>query len=566
MDYTKGPELYKVVAGKEKWRPLGPGDPKLRQCTVGRNTILHLAVNYGEKEVAKQILNLDQSLLNETNDKGDTPLHIAARLGDVEMATLLVGKMEKQDVEHGMKHLTIENKDDGKDTTLHVAVRNGHLEMVKLLIEKYPSLASKTNKANESPLFMAVDREYYNIAYEILKLQECSTKGRHMMNALHAAVIRTHKYFVDELMKKCDPKDPDMSGWIPLHYAAHWGDVELVKLFLKHDKSLAYCMTGKEGMTALHISARNGHVSVMKALIDDCPDICELVNKEGRTALHLAVESGKLKPVSFLLRSNEFKNLINEQDDEGNTALHLAATRGYVLTTRRMSHSGKIDRMAMNSKDMTTLDILRSITQKNILLCYHIGYLPSLEEAEKEEHTIETKEQGYDQVREIRIEDAKNMMETSRANMVENDGGNPVPTNQKNTQEADQKEDKYKRSSETFLLIATIISTVTFQAAFQVPGAYNSEVAFFPQRFRVPYPRLLILLVSEFSLTFMISAFMSALNTQHSIVASVAGYGAYSSFLLPFCFIVSLYAYFFLKSVSKYRFPFFPSKYLSTSH
>lgn len=234
------------------------------------------------------------------------------------------------------------------------------------------------------------------------------------------------------------------------------------------------------------------------------------------------------------------------------------------------------------------------------IIRYRIGFLPSLEEAKKEAHTIDTKERGYDQGREIRIEDAKNKMESSRANMVENDGGNPVPTNQKNTQEADPKEDKNKRSSETFLLIATIISTVTFQAAFQVPGGYNSEgqpnlsgdmsyksfllynsvsfglsaflmffhfiVAFFPQRFRVPYPRLLILLVSEFSLTFMISAFMSALNTQNSIVASVAGYGAYSSFLLPFCFIVSLYAYFFVKSVSKYRVPFFPSKHLSTSH
>ena len=176
--------------------------------------------------------------------------------------------------------------------------------------------------------------------------------------------------FVEKLMKKCNPLKPDMSGWIPLHYAAHWGDVELVELFLKHDKSLAYCMTEKEDMTALHISAKNGHVGVMKALIRDCPDICELVNREGRTALHLAVESGKLEPVLFLLRSNEFNNLINEQDDEGNTALHLAATRGYVLTTRYMSHSRKIDRVAMNNKNMTTLDILRSITQQNILLWF----------------------------------------------------------------------------------------------------------------------------------------------------------------------------------------------------
>lgn len=193
MECLEGAELHKAVADKEKQRPLWAADPRLQQVTLGGNTILHLAVNYGEKEVAGQILDLDQSLFYKTNDKGDTPLHIAARLGDYEMAKLLIGKMEKQDVEHGTKHLTIENEDDGKDTTLHVAVRNGHVDMVKFLIKKYPSLALKTNKENESPLFMAVDREYYNIACEILKLREYSTKGRHMMNALHAAVIRTNK-------------------------------------------------------------------------------------------------------------------------------------------------------------------------------------------------------------------------------------------------------------------------------------------------------------------------------------------------------------------------------------
>ena len=68
----------------------------------------------------------------------------------------------------------------------------GHLGIVRLLIEEDKTLAMMINEAKESPLFLAVDREFYKIALEILKF-ECSVQGRKNMNALHAAVIRTHK-------------------------------------------------------------------------------------------------------------------------------------------------------------------------------------------------------------------------------------------------------------------------------------------------------------------------------------------------------------------------------------
>ena len=212
-------------------------------------------------------------------------------------------------------------------------------------------------------------------------------------------------------------------------------------------------------------------------------------------------------------------------------------------------------------------------------ISYHIGYQPSLEgmtiSDTKEAHTIETKEQGHDQDIEIK-----------KANKVK--------------QKAEKEEDKYGHMSEIYLLIATIVATVTFQAAFQIPGGYDDHgqpnladdfsfkafllynsmsfglsaflmffhfiVAFFPRQFRVPYPRLLILLISELSLTFMILAFMSTVNTQNSTVAVVAGYGACLPFFIPFFLIGILYMYFYLKSVSKYRFPFFSSAYFPTPH
>ena len=59
-----------------------------------------------------------------------------------------------------------------EDTALHVAVLKGEKNIVKLLIDDDPTLALMINKAEESPHFLAVDREFYDIAWEILKLEK----------------------------------------------------------------------------------------------------------------------------------------------------------------------------------------------------------------------------------------------------------------------------------------------------------------------------------------------------------------------------------------------------------
>uniref|UniRef100_A0A7N2L529 Ankyrin repeat-containing protein n=1 Tax=Quercus lobata TaxID=97700 RepID=A0A7N2L529_QUELO len=80
----------------------------------------------------------------------------------------------------------------GKDTALHIAVRYGKFEIVKMLIKEDPELAKYVNKAGESALFLAVDKQRYDIAFYILSAaSDCSYAGRHGMNVLHAIAIHT---------------------------------------------------------------------------------------------------------------------------------------------------------------------------------------------------------------------------------------------------------------------------------------------------------------------------------------------------------------------------------------
>ena len=61
----------------------------------------------------------------------------------------------------------------------------------------------------------------------------------------------------------CIIEQADDSGWTPLHIAAHLGNDKIIKLILKKEKSVAYAKN-KEGLSALHIAAMEGNLSVMK--------------------------------------------------------------------------------------------------------------------------------------------------------------------------------------------------------------------------------------------------------------------------------------------------------------
>ncbi|GMN25605.1 hypothetical protein TIFTF001_000996 [Ficus carica] len=288
----------------------------------------------------------NSSLLHGTNMKGNTALHIAARLGHLEMIRLLLNMVKERELEVDRSLVRMTNLKG--DTALHEAVRNGHYEVSMLLIDEDRDLTCFVNNVGDSPLFLAV------VLFMYLTLQGNQSKSTNKQTLpllwnkrsyiiqftsshfkfllpKHGLAI-TGADFVGKVLKKCPSSmvEADELGWIPLHCAAHLGNVEVVELFLEINHSSIVYIKDKQGMSALHILAKEGHVDVMKSIITKCPDTCELLDDKDRTALHVAVET---------------------------------ALQGHAKILEMLARDPRTDKGALNKAGMTTVDIIRSRNQ-----------------------------------------------------------------------------------------------------------------------------------------------------------------------------------------------------------
>uniref|UniRef100_A0A2N9EJ48 PGG domain-containing protein n=1 Tax=Fagus sylvatica TaxID=28930 RepID=A0A2N9EJ48_FAGSY len=272
--------------------------------TPNKNTVLHINITaqYGSSKsaefVQKKSCVMCPPLLLQVNIRDETLLHIAARYGDLSVVNLLIQTAKadgNKDLESGTESvrqmMRMLNKE--KDTALHEAVRNNHLDVVKLLIKEDPGFSYHANHAGETPLYLAAERGYRDLVFEILR--NCNSpahSGPLGLTALHAAVIRKDEEF---------------------------------------DESAAYLADKKEYKTALHIAAGLGHTGVMKELLSRCSDCCEMVDIRERNALHFA------------------------KDAQANTPLHLLASSLSFIPS--LIRHPKVDPMVFNNQNRSALDI-----------------------------------------------------------------------------------------------------------------------------------------------------------------------------------------------------------------
>ena len=207
------PEIYRAAAEGDTNILEGMPSADLRvQLTPNKNTVLHIAAQFGQLKCVAWIIqhySADSSLLQWPNLKGDSPLHLAAREGHLEVVKALIRAAKtdsERDFESGMGEykamLRMTNNEN--DTALHEAVRYHHPEVVELLSEEDPEFTYGANLSGGTPLYMAAERGFRDLVKIIIEnttLIPPAHTGPMRRTALHAAVVchdpSTHILFIN---------------------------------------------------------------------------------------------------------------------------------------------------------------------------------------------------------------------------------------------------------------------------------------------------------------------------------------------------------------------------------
>ncbi|WCJ23942.1 Ankyrin repeat family protein [Euphorbia peplus] len=418
-----------------------------------KNTILHVHLkSLGErsKEFVEKVLGQCPRLLWKTNNDGAIPLHIAATYGHLDIVQVFIEEAKKpihrdletrEEAADSIKRM-LRKANKQKETALHLAIRNGCFDAVQeILKHEDPHFKYTANVSGETPLYLAICSND-GAATDILKnFESPDCGGPNGRTAFHAAAA-CH-YFVDDdlldlLLSKLGNfvNQSDESGWTPLHYAAYLDSSQVATRILGRDKSSAYATEKDKLRTALHIASCRGSVDTMEEIIDKCPECCEITDVRGWNVLHYAVLGKSEEAVKAILKNASLMYLLKEPDIKGYTPLNLLLASDYSSSLLSWILRRNFQRTRLVNTTLSDID--RDRENENVLeWMKDLGGGPL-------GNTFELKKVTKDW-KEVQIEREEKI----------------IP--------------ELEKAKESHLVAAALVATVTFAAAFTLPGGYISD-------------------------------------------------------------------------------------------
>jgi ankyrin repeat protein len=286
------------------------------------DTALHLAL-YGEKwEIAEKILHKFEDYdVNTTNIRGDTPLHLAAKLNcEIGLFNKILDQTNLENV----------NKADGNGcTALHWAVRANSKGKMKFLLDRGIDINAQDNEGNTA-LHIAIMKELKTtVKFVKHEKMDVNVQNKDNRTALHLACkcwpnISAHS-FQNILEKSTDINAQDKDGNTALHYATSEKSETGLQELLKH-KDVDVNVKNNFNSTVLHYASRRQNLAVelFKLILEKSTDV-NAQNRIGDTALHCAILNESQIAVEELLKDDRVN--VNVENKNGETAASLLALR-----------------------------------------------------------------------------------------------------------------------------------------------------------------------------------------------------------------------------------------------
>lgn len=248
-------------------------------------------------------------------------LHDAARVCDgSRLQKLLAGKPP------------LNERDEDGLTPLHIAVNAGKVDCVGLLLEAGADRTVR-DRQGRIPLDLAAKvaepQARQTISFYLTGASSQNVPGNPDKSApmpwtLEYSVKRRQIQVTKVLLSMgIDPNTPGSEGTVPLADAALNGDIESVRALLA--RGALFSTVSPAGTQPIHDAALGDNAEVIQQLVKQGADVNARTREEAQTPLHIAAALGKMKSVEALIALGADRTI---KDAQGRTPLDAAERAG----------------------------------------------------------------------------------------------------------------------------------------------------------------------------------------------------------------------------------------------
>lgn len=224
------------------------------------NSLLHDAIEIGDKKAVKELLKLETINLNAQNHDGKTVLHLAAEKGDKELVRNIMQRARAKELKIDIKSF-VEKGDKFGRSAIHFAAASdkagvgekeaekGSKEIFQILLENSHADPAKADLLGRRPIDYANDSGHTRAELGLYEYGSPSING---VTKIEAALMADEQGRIERLFRKSDQI------------------TDATKLFEKfYPKAKHDGMYSKDGPKFMAMAAKNGRHNLLKRLAQD---------------------------------------------------------------------------------------------------------------------------------------------------------------------------------------------------------------------------------------------------------------------------------------------------------
>uniref|UniRef100_A0A0D9XRQ6 PGG domain-containing protein n=1 Tax=Leersia perrieri TaxID=77586 RepID=A0A0D9XRQ6_9ORYZ len=412
-------------------------------------------------------------------------LYIAAFEGHTDQVIALLDgngwssleEQEQSTAKHHGRACSIHEVTAERSTLLHIAAAEGHEDLIAELCRRDAALLSAASSSGDTPLHSAARAGHAGAVRAIARL---ARENGHAVEeevrlerneagdtALHVAARHGHGEAAEALVAEAAGPETaaaevNDAGVSALYLAVMSGSVRAVRAIIwcrdasaagpKSQNALHAAVLQSSGLATgldinrsspLHFASSDGDCSIIKAILAHSPpEVAHIQDNQGLSPLHAAAQMGHAAAVRLLLqfspasadvRDKYGRSFVHVADREGNTPLHLAVVAGECKVVSKLLSNRKVQTHIMNNVGCTPSDLVKDCrgfyTMVRLVVKMYVS-------------GAQFQPQRQDQIEKWNGQEIMKWRETTSKNLA---------------------------------VVSTLVATVAFSAAFNIPGSYGND-------------------------------------------------------------------------------------------